>query len=143
MELFFDITLSLITLTILEIVLGIDNLVFLAILSQKLPKHQQPRARKIGLALAWITRLLLLASAVWLTKLTTPLFTLFNQGFSGRDLFLMAGGLFLLAKSTQEIHIELEPPIEDDQTKPARKAHRFTLIVIQIAILDVVFSLDS
>jgi len=136
-----DIILSLVTLTILEVVLGIDNLVFLAIISQKLPKHQQQKARKIGLTLAWVTRLLLLASAIWITKLTTPWFTLFGMGFSGRDIFLFAGGLFLLAKATQEIHLELEP--EPTDKSPSVKYNQFSIVVAQIAVLDIVFSLDS
>lgn len=139
---YFDIALSFITLTILEIVLGIDNLVFLAIISQKLPKQQQKRARQVGLTLAWVTRLLLLASAVWLVKLTTPLFTILGFGFSGRDIFLFLGGLFLLSKATQEIHNEFEAS-PNQNNKPATKTHTFTMIVTQIAILDIVFSLDS
>lgn len=142
MDIIIDITLTLITLTILEVVLGIDNLVFLAIISQRLPQHQQAKARKIGLTLAWLTRLLLLASAVWLTQLTHPLFTLFNFAFSGRDIFLILGGLFLLAKSTQEIHNELEPDAPE-KTLKAKKSHLFAIVVTQIAVLDVVFSLDS
>lgn len=136
-----DILLSFVTLTILEVVLGIDNLVFLAIISQRLPKELQPKARKLGLTLAWVTRLLLLASAVWLTKLTQPLFSFFSYAFSGRDIFLIFGGLFLLAKSTQEIHTELEPVHEEKMlnTKPAR----FSMVVTQIALLDIIFSLDS
>ena len=136
-----DILLSFVTLTILEVVLGIDNLVFLAIISQRLPKKLQSRARKLGLTLAWVTRLLLLASAVWITKLTQPLFTLFNYPFSGRDIFLILGGLFLLTKSTQEIHAELEPLHHEKavSTKPAR----FSVVVTQIAVLDIIFSLDS
>lgn len=137
-----DIILSLVTLTILEVVLGIDNLVFLAIISQKLPKQQQRRARQLGLTLAWVTRLILLASVVWIIKLTTPLFTIFDIPFSGRDLFLLVGGLFLLVKATQEIHDEIEP--KDSFIKPTRKqAGQFFSVVIQIAILDIVFSLDS
>lgn len=142
MDLFIDITLSLITLTILEVILGIDNLVFLAIISQKLPKNQQRKARQLGLTLAWLTRLLLLASAVWIVKLTNPLFTLFGIDFSGRDLFLIAGGLFLIAKSTQEIHIEIDP--RDERTEKI-KTHKtsFGWIITQIAVLDIIFSLDS
>lgn len=132
---------SFITLTILEVVLGIDNLVFLAIISQRLPKHKQAKARKIGLTLAWVTRLLLLASAIWLTKLTTPLFTLFDYEFSGRDIFLISGGLFLLVKATQEIHAELEPEHVDPVI--LAKKSSFGLVVTQIALLDIVFSLDS
>ncbi len=136
-----DILLSFITLTILEIVLGIDNLVFLAIASQKLPKKQQKKARRIGLTLAWMMRLLLLASAVWLSQLTKPLFHLFNLGVSGRDIFLFVGGLFLLAKATQEIHNELDT--DKPKTSIKVKRNKFAWIVAQIAVLDIIFSLDS
>ncbi|OGT30086.1 MAG: hypothetical protein A3E87_09865 [Gammaproteobacteria bacterium RIFCSPHIGHO2_12_FULL_35_23] len=136
-----DIVVSLITLTILEVVLGIDNLVFIAIISQRLPKPIQSRARKVGLTLAWVTRLILLASAVWITKLIFPLFSIFNMTFSIRDLFLILGGLFLLAKSTEEIHIEIEPKTEIKKTSKGPSG--FMMIVTQIAILDVIFSLDS
>lgn len=136
-----DIFLSFVTLTILEIILGIDNLVFLAIISQKLPKHQQKRARKLGLTLAWVTRLLLLASAVWLSKLTMPLFHIFDMGVSGRDLFLFVGGLFLLAKATQEIHSELDVNHEEMTIKVT--ANQFGWVITQIAVLDIIFSLDS
>lgn len=139
---YLDIILSLITLTILEVILGIDNLIFLAIISQKLPKHQQRRARQIGLTLAWVTRLLLLASAVWITKLVTPLFTVFSMDISGRDLFLLIGGIFLLAKATQEIHIEVDP-INKKSTVPSTLRHQFSLVILQIALLDIIFSLDS
>ncbi|OGT53335.1 MAG: hypothetical protein A3E84_01855 [Gammaproteobacteria bacterium RIFCSPHIGHO2_12_FULL_42_13] len=141
MNIFLDITLSLATLTILEIVLGIDNLVFLAIITQKLPLHQQAKARKIGLTLAWVTRLLLLASAIWITKLTTPLFSLYSIAISGRDIFLLTGGLFLLAKATQEIHNEIEP--QSNEKNSVASVHGFYLVVSQIAILDIIFSLDS
>ncbi|GAB4222894.1 MAG: TerC family protein [Gammaproteobacteria bacterium] len=136
-----DILLSFITLTILEVILGIDNLVFLAIISQKLPKHQQKRARQIGLTLAWVTRLMLLASAVWLSQLTQPLFHLLRIGVSGRDIFLLLGGLFLLAKATQEIHSELET--DEPQRSVALKGQQFSWVVTQIAVLDIIFSLDS
>ncbi len=136
-----DAMLSLTTLTILEVVLGIDNLVFLAIITQRLPKHQQSRARKLGLTLAWVTRLILLASAIWLTKLTTPVFTIFSNAISWRDIFLIVGGLFLLVKATQEIHGEMEPslPAKNGRTKSVN----FYWIITQIAILDIIFSLDS
>lgn len=137
-----DILLSLTTLTILEVVLGIDNLVFLTIISQRLPKHQQRKARQWGLTLAWVTRLLLLGSALWITKLTTPLFSVFALSFSGRDLFLLGGGLFLLAKATQEIHNEIDPHTEEQATK-LPKPSLFFSVIVQIAILDIVFSLDS
>lgn len=141
MEVFFDILLSLTTLTILEVVLGIDNLVFLTIISQKLPKHQQKKARQIGLTLAWVTRLILLASAVWITKLTTPIITISALSLSGRDLFLLGGGIFLLAKATQEIHAELEP--NNEHVSPSIKVGQFGMAITQIAILDIIFSLDS
>lgn len=135
-----DILLSLITLTILEIVLGIDNLIFLSIISQKLPTlEQQKRARRIGLTLAWAIRLILLAAAIWITKLTYTLFTLFGMTFSWRDLFLLVGGLFLLTKATQEIHDELEP----SSKTVIKKAKPFVIVVVQITILDMIFSLDS
>jgi predicted tellurium resistance membrane protein TerC len=143
MDAYIDIILSLISLTVLEIILGIDNLVFLAIVSQKLPAHQRKRARKIGLTFAWMTRLLLLASAIWITKLTAPLFNLFGMDFSGRDLFLIAGGLFLLAKATQEIHIELEPEDQALKKTTHSKVSKFGLVIVQIALLDIVFSIDS
>lgn len=137
-----DILLSFITLTVLEIVLGIDNLVFLAIITQKLPQHQQKRARQIGLTLAWVMRLLLLASAVWISQLTQPLFLLFEMGFSGRDIFLLIGGLFLIGKATQEIHNELESSDHPDQQLPTA-CQQFSWIIAQIVMLDIIFSLDS
>ena len=136
-----DILFSFATLTILELVLGIDNLVFLAIISQKLPKHQQKRARQIGLTLAWVTRLILLSSALWMTQLTEPLFHVFSQSFSGRDIFLLAGGLFLLAKATQEIHYEIDE--REQQNNLQIKKATFGWVITQIAILDIIFSLDS
>lgn len=141
MDAWLDIVLSLSTLTILEIILGIDNLVFLAIISQKLPRHQQRKARQMGLTFAWVTRVLLLASAVWITKLTNPLINIFSMDFSGRDLFLIAGGIFLLVKATQEIHIELDPA--DNIKLHSVKKMGFTLAITQIALLDIIFSLDS
>jgi predicted tellurium resistance membrane protein TerC len=136
-----DITLSLLTLTILEVVLGIDNLVFLTILSQKLPKEQQAMARRFGLTLAWVSRLILLACAIWLAELVNPVFTIGDMGISWRDIFLFSGGLFLLAKATQEIHHELEPspPI----AAPKIGFNQFGWVITQIALLDIVFSLDS
>lgn len=138
---FLDITVSFVTLTILEVILGIDNLVFLAVISSRLPLHQQKLARQLGLTFAWVTRLILLASALWLTKLTQPLFSLFALEFSGRDLFLIAGGMFLLYKATQEIHAELEP-VHEKEIKLSKKKS-FLIVVTQIAILDIIFSLDS
>ncbi|KTD08199.1 TerC family protein [Legionella jamestowniensis] len=139
-----DIVVSLLALTILEVVLGIDNLVFLSILTEKLPKEQRKKARRWGLAFAWITRLLLLASAVWLVRLTTPLFSIADFHFSGRDLFLLAGGAFLIAKATQEIHLEVgEGHIDDFTASRGNKTVTFKGVVIQVALMDIIFSLDS
>ncbi len=132
---------SLVTLTGLEIVLGIDNIIFISILAGKLPEAQQAKARQTGLMLALITRIALLASIAWMAKLTTPLFTLVGHGVSGRDLILILGGLFLLAKSTHEIHEKLEG--QDGGHSPARGAARFGAVLVQIMLLDIVFSLDS
>ena len=131
---------SLLTLTALEIVLGIDNLLFIAILSNKLPEYQQKAARRSGLALAVITRLLLLASVFWLTKATAPLFSVFDHAVSVRDLILLGGGLFLLAKGATEIHATVDGVEEEIRTA---KAAGFITVIVQIMILDIVFSLDS
>jgi predicted tellurium resistance membrane protein TerC len=132
---------SLVTLTALEIVLGIDNLVFIAIVAGRLPPGRQNRARRAGLALAMITRLALLASIVWIIGLTRPVFELFGQPVSWRDIVLIAGGLFLLYKGTREIHQGLEG---DRQTADAGSARTsFGGVVAQIMLLDLVFSLDS
>jgi predicted tellurium resistance membrane protein TerC len=127
------------TLTALEIVLGIDNIVFISILAGKLPAHQQQRARTVGLALAMITRVMLLLTLAWLVRLTAPLFEISNQQISGRDLILIVGGLFLVAKSTREIHHKLEG---DDRTDVGGHPS-FRSVIIQILLLDIVFSLDS
>jgi predicted tellurium resistance membrane protein TerC len=131
---------ALLTLTVLEIVLGIDNIIFISILSGKLPKEQQNKARLTGLALAMITRILLLFSIVWIMKLTLPLFTALGQEISGRDLILIGGGLFLIAKSTFEIHDKLEGEEGHKSTKVAKS---FANVITQIILLDIVFSLDS
>ena len=131
---------SLLTLTGLEIVLGIDNVIFISILAGKLPAHQQAKARKLGLGLALITRILLLCSLAWMMKLTTPLFTLIGHGVSGRDLILLIGGLFLIAKSTHEIHGKLEG---EDGGATVNAAPSFSSTIVQILLLDIVFSLDS
>jgi len=131
---------ALVTLTLLEIVLGIDNIVFISILTSRLPKHQQARGRTIGLALALLSRVALLFTISWMIRLTAPLFAIFGQEFSGRDLILITGGLFLLAKSTHEIHNRLEGEVDQDS---ARGSASFTSTLIQIMLLDVVFSLDS
>jgi predicted tellurium resistance membrane protein TerC len=125
---------------VLEIVLGIDNIIFISILSGKLPKEQQNKARLTGLALAMITRILLLFSIVWIMRLTLPLFTVLGQEISGRDIILIAGGLFLLAKSTFEIHDKLEGEEIHRSTKAAKS---FGNVIVQILLLDIVFSLDS
>jgi predicted tellurium resistance membrane protein TerC len=131
---------SLLTLTFLEIILGIDNIVFITILAGKLPESLQAKARKIGLALALITRLLLLCGLAWMVKLTSPLFHVMEHSVSGRDLILLLGGLFLLGKATHEIHEKLEG---EDGGQSERTSPTFTSVIIQIMLLDVVFSLDS
>lgn len=131
---------SLLTLTALEIVLGIDNIIFISIMAAKLPAHQQHKARQVGLALALITRLLLLASIAWVATLTEPLFSVFGYDFSGRDLILLGGGLFLMAKGTMEIHHTVEGAEENAR---AVKVATFGAVVAQIMVLDIVFSLDS
>jgi predicted tellurium resistance membrane protein TerC len=128
------------TLALLETVLGIDNVIFLSILVARLPAARQRSARVVGLLLAMLTRLALLFSVVWLTGLTTPLFTLLQRPFSARDLVLGAGGLFLLGKSATEIHQTLEGAASAQHT---HGSHAFFSVVVQIALLDVVFSLDS
>src|SRR6516162_7688161 len=132
---------SLVTLTALEIVLGIDNLVFIAIVAGRLPPRQQNRARQIGLGLALITRLALLASIVWIIGLTRPVFELFGQSVSWRDIVLIAGGFLLLYKSTREIHQGLEDGAQNKEPGDGRTS--FAGVVAQIMLLDVVFSLDS
>ena len=127
------------TLTVLEIVLGIDNIVFISILAGKLPAAEQNKARRTGLALAMITRILLLLALSWMIRLTAPLFEIFGHGISGRDLILIIGGLFLLAKSTSEIHHKLEGV---DRTE-VRGRPSFRSVILQILALDIVFSLDS
>ncbi len=128
------------TLSVLEIVLGIDNIIFLSILVGRVPRPQQERARVIGLSLAALTRIALLFSIVWLTRLTRPWFTLLGQQISGRDLILAGGGLFLLIKSVLEIHHTLEGAAAE---RTARALASLAAIVMQIAIVDIVFSLDS
>lgn len=133
--------LSLATLTALEIVLGIDNIIFISILVGRLPAHQRQSGRVIGLSLAMITRILLLMSLAWMMKLTEPLFTLFSQEISGRDLILFLGGLFLIVKSIGEIKEALHP--EGHHENESQKKVSYLGVLIQIAILDIVFSLDS
>jgi predicted tellurium resistance membrane protein TerC len=135
-----EIIVALITLTVLEIVLGIDNIIFISILAGKLPPEQQGRARRVGLAGAMLTRIGLLAVLAWIIRLNTPLFHVLGRPFSGRDLVLIAGGLFLLFKSTREIHDGLEG---DPGHAGTRVRASFASIVAQIMLLDIVFSLDS
>lgn len=147
-----EIWISLITLTVLEIVLGIDNIIFISIMASKLPESSQKKARQVGLALAMITRVLLLLSLTWIMTLTTPLFNMaewigLTEGewyeklsVSGRDLILIIGGLFLIYKSTREIHEKLEG---DEHAVQTKAVVTFTGVIIQILLLDVVFSLDS
>jgi predicted tellurium resistance membrane protein TerC len=134
---------SLVTLTALEVVLGIDNVIFISILAGKLPPEQQAKARKLGLSLALITRILLLLSLTWVMGLTKPLFTLpiMQQEISGRDLVLLVGGLFLIWKSVHEVHEKLEE--DDGHLTKGRTGVTFTNVIVQILILDIVFSLDS
>jgi len=138
-----QIWISLLTLTVLEIVLGIDNIVFISILAAKLPPDRQARARTIGLMLALITRVLLLASIFWLTKLTADLFHVFGNGISGKDLVLILGGLFLIWKSVHEIHGNMEGEQHGEGHGVARAAVTFTSVIVQIILIDIVFSLDS
>ena len=134
---------ALATLTALEIVLGIDNIIFLSIIVSRLPKKQQQKGRIIGLGLAMMTRIALLLSITWVMGLTATLFTLLNQNISGRDLILICGGLFLIGKSTQEIHQSLEGSGGSEKPKKRGSAGNFVFTMLQIAVLDIVFSLDS
>ncbi len=131
---------ALLTLTVLEIVLGIDNIIFISILAGKLPAGEQPRARTVGLTLAMVTRILLLLSLTGIMRLTRPLFSPFGHPFSGRDLILLLGGLFLLWKSTREIHDKLEG---EEGRQNVKAGATFGGVIVQIALLDIVFSLDS
>jgi predicted tellurium resistance membrane protein TerC len=131
---------SLLTLTVLEIVLGIDNIIFISILAGKLPPGQQGRARSVGLLLALVTRVLLLCSIFWLTRLTSELFAVFGHGFSGKDLVMVSGGIFLLWKSVHEIHGNLEG---EEPESAAKGGATMTSVIAQIVVIDIVFSLDS
>jgi predicted tellurium resistance membrane protein TerC len=132
--------LALVTLTFLEVILGVDNVIFISILASKLPKAQQGRARRTGLLAAMAMRVLLLMSIAWIIRLTAPLFTVFNQEISGRDLILIGGGLFLIGKATLEIHEKLEG---EEGHGSAKIAPSFGAVIAQIMALDIVFSLDS
>lgn len=131
---------SLVTLTFLEIVLGIDNIIFISLITQTLPEEQQRKARQIGLSLALVLRIIMLLFIGWIMSLTTPLFTIFDHHFTGRNLILLLGGVFLIYKSTTEIHDKVSD--KDEKAKSIKKAAFFS-ILIQIAILDLVFSFDS
>src|SRR3989304_7723429 len=135
-----EIWIALITLTALEVVLGVDNVVFISILAGKLPRGHRAPPRRAGLAAAMLTRIALLASLAWLIRLTRPLFVLFGHAFSGRDLLLIAGGLFLLAKATTEIHDRLAGK---EGHASARVPPSFAAVIVQIMLLDIIFSLDS
>ncbi len=135
-----DAWIGLLTLIVLEIVLGVDNVVFISILAGKLPEDQQARARQVGLALALITRIIMLLAISWIIGLTAPLFSVLGQQISGRDLILLIGGVFLLGKATHEIHERLEG---ESGHADAKVVPSFTAVVLQIMVLDVVFSLDS
>lgn len=135
-----QIWIALATLTLLELVLGIDNIIFISILSGKLPEAQQPKARFVGLSLALVMRVILLFSLSWIIGLTAPFFSIFGHSFSGRDLVLLIGGLFLIAKSTHEIHGSLEGEVGSQSKKVYAS---FSSVIVQITLLDIVFSLDS
>jgi predicted tellurium resistance membrane protein TerC len=145
MDMFLESAIALLTLVLLEIVLGIDNIVFLTILSGKLPKENRSKAQRMGLGLAVITRIGLLCSISLLTRLTAPLFDVFGHAVTGKDIVMLAGGLFLLAKSTTEIQENLENHEHAEEVREKQKKKQATLwgVVIQIALLDIVFSLDS
>jgi predicted tellurium resistance membrane protein TerC len=132
---------GLLTLTVLEIVLGIDNIIFISILAGKLPKAQQPRARQLGLLGAFFTRVLLLLSIAWIVRLTTPLFAVGPLEVTGRSIIMLVGGLFLIAKATWEIHGKLEG--EEHESSTDRAGHNMVAVVSQIMVIDIVFSLDS
>ncbi len=134
---------ALLTLSVLEIVLGIDNIVFISILVDKLPASQQARGRFLGLALAMLTRIALLFSITWVMSLKNELFTIFGVAISGKDLILITGGMFLLFKATHEIHEKIEGDPEGEVDNSATKGASFVMILVQIALLDIVFSLDS
>ncbi len=138
-----ELIIALLTLTFLEIVLGIDNIIFISIVTNKLPKEQQPRARFIGLSLAMIFRILLLLGITWLIGFSKPLFSIMEFEFSGRDLILLAGGIFLLGKSTMEIHHKVEGVDERPGVEPKGKVKSMASILFQIVLLDLVFSFDS
>lgn len=134
---------ALLTLIVMEVVLGIDNLLFISILTNKLPVEERARARRIGIGLALILRLLLLSAVAWIVQLTTPIFTLFDQGFSWKDFILIGGGIFLIWKATKEIHHSVDPEPTPDVFDSRAVSLTFTAAISQILLLDLVFSIDS
>ncbi len=132
---------ALVTLTVLEIVLGIDNVVFISILVARCSARDAKRARQIGLSLAFVFRIIMLFGLTWLMKLTYPIFSIYGLGFSWRDLILIGGGMFLIAKATHEIHREVEA--RDEEAAPGVVSHSFALVVVQLIAVDLIFSLDS
>ena len=139
-----DALIGLATLSVLEIVLGIDNIIFISILASALPKEAQPRARRLGLAGAFVSRMMLLFSITWIMRLVNPLFEVFGRAVTGKDLILIVGGLFLIAKATTEIHEKLEDKTDEQEAQKKRAAGRSLMAVVaQITVIDIVFSLDS
>lgn len=134
---------ALVALSVLEIVLGIDNVIFISVMVSRLPAAQAKRARQIGLALAFVFRIILLFTLTWMMRLTGPLFTVFELGISGRDIILIGGGLFLIAKATHEIHAEIEARDDPGAGDDAVAGKAFLWVVTQLALVDLVFSLDS
>lgn len=138
----FEALTALVTLTFMEIVLGIDNVIFIAILTGRLPAHERDKARNLGLTFALVTRLLLLFSISWLMGMNEPLFAIFDHSFSFRDLILLVGGAFLIAKATKEIHDKMEN-IEHEAGAALKPTHSLAFVIAQIMVIDIVFSLDS
>jgi predicted tellurium resistance membrane protein TerC len=134
---------ALVTLIVMEVVLGIDNLIFISILTNKLPEHQRHRARRIGIGLALVMRLALLGTVAWIVQLTTPVFELFGHGFSWKDLILIAGGLFLVWKATKEIHHTVDPEDKAEDLVSSAATSTMSAAIGQILMLDLVFSVDS
>lgn len=134
---------ALLTLIVMEVVLGIDNLIFISILTNKLPVEQQAKARRLGIGMALVLRLGLLGLVSIIVQLTTPVFTAFGQGFSWRDLILLAGGLFLIWKATKEIHHHVDPDPVDDMFATSKVTQGFAAVIAQVVLLDIVFSVDS
>ena len=134
---------ALVALSVLEIVLGIDNVIFISVMVSRLPEAQAKRARQIGLALAFVFRIILLFTLTWMMGLTAPFFTVFGMGISGRDIILIGGGLFLIAKATHEMHAEIEARDDHEPGEDAAAGRAFLWVVMQLALVDLVFSLDS